>query len=77
MNEQDVIKELRSLSKPYLYVPNVSQSRFSNILRQYEAGLVKPKTLEGFLKIFGFEKENGLYIQKRIVCTERKSSYAA
>lgn len=72
MNEQDVIAELKSLSKPYLYVPNVSQSAFSDTLRKYQAGLVKPQTIEAFFKTFGFEKENDVYIQKRIVCKERK-----
>lgn len=72
MNEQEVIKELRSLSKPYLYVPNVSQSRFSDILRQYEVGLVKPKTLDKFLEVFGFFKVDGAYVKKFEVCTERK-----
>jgi|GEM_PF-5180643 len=72
MNEQDVIRELKSLSKPYLYVPNVSQSTFSDTLRKYQAGLLKQQTIEAFFKKFCFEKENSVFIQTVVICKERK-----
>lgn len=72
MNEQDVIQELRSLVKPYEYV-KMPQSQFSNTIIRLEAGLLKPKTITDFFKQFGFEKENGVYVQTRIVCDQKKN----
>jgi hypothetical protein len=62
MNEQEVIKELRSQVKPYMQI-NMPQSQFSNTLVRHEAGLLKPKTLCKFLEKFGYRKENGLWFK--------------
>jgi hypothetical protein len=71
MNELEVIQDLRSYVKPYAQI-KMPQSHFSNVLTRYEAGLLKPKTLVKFLSLFGYEKENGVFVQKTIICTERK-----
>lgn len=71
MNEQEVIQDLRSFVKPYTYV-NMPQSHFSNVLTRYEVGLLKPKTLVKFLELFGYFKENGVFVKRFEVCTERK-----
>jgi hypothetical protein len=57
MNEDEVIKILRSQVKPYVGI--MHQGTFSNILIRYEMGRLKPSTLTMFFNKMGYVKENG------------------
>lgn len=48
MDEKQIISKLKKLSKPYAGIMN--QSTFSSTIIRYEAGLLKPNTLKGFLE---------------------------
>lgn len=44
------------ISKPKFYAGIMPQSTASGFVTRYKAGIVKQKTIEEFLKKFGFEK---------------------
>jgi hypothetical protein len=63
MNDDEVLKDLLLTPKPYTHI-GMHQSKFSNTLTRYKAGLLKPNTFVEFLKKFGYFKENGLWMKK-------------
>lgn len=62
MNEEEVLIDLLKTHKPYTYI-QMHQSKFSNTLTRYKAGLLKPATFRDFVKNFGYVKENGVFIK--------------
>lgn len=62
MNEEDVIKELRSTVKPYVGI--MEQGTFSNTIIRYEMGRLKPSTLIIFLGRMGYVKIDGKWQKK-------------
>lgn len=62
MNEQDLIKELRSQVKPYIGI--MHQGTYSNNMIRWELGILKPSTLKCFLEKMGYIKENGQWLKK-------------
>lgn len=60
MNDEEVLKHLLLIPKPYTHI-KMHQSKFSNTLTRYKAGLLKPATFAGFIEKFGYIKIEGLW----------------
>jgi len=61
MNEKQVIQDLRKQPKPWIGV--IPQSTFSSTITRYEAGLLKPRTLENFFTKMGYKKQGKKWIK--------------
>lgn len=61
MLEIELINHLKSQNKPYVGI--MPQGSFSNCVIRYEAGLLKPRTLESFFNKMGYVKNNGLWVK--------------
>lgn len=70
MNEKEVLQDLLKTPKPYTYI-KMHQSKFSNTITRYRAGILKPATLRGFLENFGYFRENEVFV-KRFDFTEKR-----
>lgn len=71
MNEKEVLQELLKIPKPYAHI-EMHQSKFSNTITRYKAGLLKPVTLRCFLERFGYFKENDVFIKRFDFVEENK-----
>lgn len=57
MTEQQVINEITSKPKFYLYAePPIPQSTASNFMASYRRGISKQSTIDAFLERFGYSK---------------------
>lgn len=63
MTLQEAIKEITS--KPKWYVNKLNQSTASSTVRNIVAGTAKPKTVEQFMGLFGFEVEREMLWKKK------------
>lgn len=64
MKLKEAITEIKSRVKPYNEV-GIPQSTFVNTIRNIEAGLAKPKTIEVFMGRFGYHAERSeLWLKK-------------
>lgn len=60
MNDDEVLKDLLLIPKPYTHI-KMHQSKFSNTLTRHKAGLLKPATFVEFIKKFGYIKVDGVW----------------
>lgn len=63
MTLQEAVKEITC--KPKWYAGKLKQSTASGIVRNIAAGTAKPKTVERFMTLFGFEVEKELMWRKK------------
>lgn len=63
MTLQEAVKEITS--KPKWYMGKMPQSTASCTVRNIVAGTAKPKTVEKFMALFGYEPERELLWKKK------------
>lgn len=63
MTLQEAVKDITS--KPKWYAGKLKQSTASGIVRNIAAGTAKPKTVENFMKLFGYAPEKEILWVKK------------
>lgn len=63
MTLQEAIKQITS--KPKWYAGKMNQSTASSTIRNIVAGTAKPKTVEQFMALFGFEVEKEMVWRRK------------
>lgn len=54
MNQNEAIEKI--ISEPKFYIGKLPQSTASNFVASYRKGMSKQKTIDEFLRLFGYEK---------------------